>query len=444
MAEAPGLWQEFDEIERLAAGAKALLARRVEESNRWRSEGDRSAAHYLARKAGSSVGAAKAALDTSKRLAALPHTADAVRAGQLSTAQADAVADAAAVNPQAEGRLLLAARRRTLGELREACARTKAAADRDAEARYARIHAERACRRRTTVDGTGEILYRSTVDEVAEVWSAIQAHANRAFERARVAGHREGSDAYAADGLLALARSGGGGVRAPKVIVRIDWDALVRGYPIEDEISEIAGVGAVPVSLIRTLVGSGDAFLAAVVTRGVDVATVAHLGRRPTAFQRSALEWLGLVCTREGCGSTDVQIDHRDDWAATKITALWLLDPLCRHDHKLKTYEGWALVPGVGKRPFVPPDDPRHPATRAIRPRNDHRPPPEAQAVSAPLRRLKVATNHAPFVHVTGPLATTDGCVTTVTSSHPRLPYSATSAHPPSMGSPTWFQNHHR
>ena len=45
------------------------------------------------------------------------------------------------------------------------------------------------------------------------------------------------------------------------------------------------------------------------------------------------------------------------------------LDPLCDPDHDLKTYEGWALVEGKGKRPMVPPDDPRHP-------RFTQRPPP--------------------------------------------------------------------
>jgi len=29
--------------------------------------------------------------------------------------------------------------------------------------------------------------------------------------------------------------------------------------------------------------------------------------------------------------------------------------------HDKKTYDGWALVAGSGKRPMVPPDDPRHP-----------------------------------------------------------------------------------
>ena len=222
-------------------------------------------------------------------------------------------------------------------------------------------------------------MYRSTLDEVADVWAAIQQAGNRQFEAARSDGRREPSEAYAADGLLALARAvpGAGRRRAgTKVIARIDWDALVRGYPVDGEVSEIAGVGPVPVSLVRSMAASGDAFLAAVVTKGVDVATVAHLGRRPTAYQRTALEWAGLTCAREGCGSSDVQIDHSHDWAATKITALWWLDPLCTHDHKLKTHQGWALVPGTGKRPMVPPGHPLHPGSPTERP-----PPPPASQV---------------------------------------------------------------
>ena len=46
------------------------------------------------------------------------------------------------------------------------------------------------------------------------------------------------------------------------------------------------------------------------------------------------------------------------------------MDRLCRPMHDLKTYEGWSLVEGTGKRPFVAPDDPRHPrhAARAHSP----------------------------------------------------------------------------
>jgi len=99
-----------------------------------------------------------------------------------------------------------------------------------------------------------------------------------------------------------------------------------------------------------------------VVTRGEQVVGVAHLGRRPRASQQTALEWLYPTCAVEGCSAaTWLQIDHRVDWAASHVTVLDLLDRLCSHHHDRKSLDGWALVPGRGKRPFVPPDDPAHP-----------------------------------------------------------------------------------
>ena len=86
LPDAASVWRTLDQIERRIAGSKALLARRVEEAGAWRQQGDRSAAHYLARAGGSTVGAAKGVLETSRRLAALPTTAEAMRSGELSLA----------------------------------------------------------------------------------------------------------------------------------------------------------------------------------------------------------------------------------------------------------------------------------------------------------------------------------------------------------------------
>jgi hypothetical protein len=119
------------------------------------------------------------------------------------------------------------------------------------------------------------------------------------------------------------------------------------------------------VSVVRDMIATGDPFLAAVVTKGTDVHTVAHLGRSPSAAQRTALEWLNPRCQAAGCDRTvGLEIDHRVDWADTKVTLLAWLEWLCTHHHDLKTTKNWRLVHGTGIRPFVPPDDPRHP-TRA-------------------------------------------------------------------------------
>lgn len=131
---------------------------------------------------------------------------------------------------------------------------------------------------------------------------------------------------------------------------------------------EIAGLGPVPVALVKQIIASGDAFLAAVVTKGVDVATVAHLGRRPTAHQRTALEFRDPECDVLGCSATaGLEMDHTVPWAASRVTLLAWLEHLCRHHHRLKSTQGWELVPGTGKRPMVPPDDPRHPGSAGRR-----------------------------------------------------------------------------
>jgi hypothetical protein len=148
---------------------------------------------------------------------------------------------------------------------------------------------------------------------------------------------------------------------AAKVLVRVDLDTLLRGYPTAGETCEIAGAGPVPVSTVRDLVAAGG-FLAGIVTQGQRVAGVAHLGRRPTAFQATALDWLYPTCAAEGCGSRiRLETDHRRPWAGSRITLLDLLDRLCAHHHALKTRHEWGLVDGNGSRPFVPPSDPRHP-----------------------------------------------------------------------------------
>ena len=73
-------------MERLAAGAKRRLARKVEESRAWQAEGDRSAADWMARHSGTTTGRAKAEVESSKQLAKLPATDKALANGELSAA----------------------------------------------------------------------------------------------------------------------------------------------------------------------------------------------------------------------------------------------------------------------------------------------------------------------------------------------------------------------
>jgi hypothetical protein len=147
-----------------------------------------------------------------------------------------------------------------------------------------------------------------------------------------------------------------------KLLLRVDYDCFLRGFPVDGETCELVGYGPVSVSAVRDLVAMGDAFVAAILTRGKGVVGVAHLGRRPNAHQRTALEWMYPACAVRGCpAQARLEFDHRIDWSMTHVTMLDTLDRLCEHHHDLKTRCGWALVKGTTKRPFVAPDDPRHP-----------------------------------------------------------------------------------
>ena len=111
---------------------------------------------------------------------------------------------------------------------------------------------------------------------------------------------------------------------------------------------------------------------------GVDVSTVAHLGRRPTAHQRSALEVRDPECVVGGCHvRVGLEIDHVEPWSATRVTKLDALARLCRFHHAQKTHEGYRLEGGPGHWRWLKPDgtdvDPRPPPPpgRALRPPAD-------------------------------------------------------------------------
>ena len=354
---------EASALERLAATVKGLAAARAADTGLWKAAGERSAAHHLARVSGTSVGQASTTIETARRLEKLPVAGAAARAGALSAEQAAAVADAATADPSAEARVVEKALRSSLAELREECARTKAAAC-DPEERRRKIHEGRFLRTWTDADGAWRLAMRDNPEVGAQIMATLEPLRDRLFKAARAEGRREPWEAYAADALAALCRGEAGAPTRSrtKVIVRVDLAALLRGRPLEGELCEICGYGPVAVSAVRDLLDTGDPFLAAVVTRGDEVLGVAHLRRRPNAVQQTALEFLYPSCAAEGCSaSTWLENDHRLDWATSKLTVLDLLDRLCSHHHDLKTLEGWSLVEGRGKRPFVAPDDPRHP-----------------------------------------------------------------------------------
>jgi hypothetical protein len=368
--DAPELWAAFDRVERLAGAAKVLLARRVEEAGTWKRAGFRSAAEQLAAVSGTSVAVARRMLETSKQLVDLPATADAMRSGELSGAKAALIAAAAAVAPEAESELLGMAAGSPLAKVREECLRARAGKDGD-EA-HERIRRERRLREYPDAEGAWNLSARGTPEAGATFRSAHDPIVDELFKRARAEGRKEPREAYAFDALIELCKRAtgarGGGEQRPSArfvgLIRIDYAAFVRGSIEAGETCEITGLGPIPVATARELLG--DAVLKLVITKGVDVANVTHLGRSVTVAQQVALWWQSPTCRVLGCPCTQrLENDHRHEWIKTKRTRLDETDPLCDHHHDLKTYFGWALITGNGPRPMVTrrPPPPQLPST---------------------------------------------------------------------------------
>jgi hypothetical protein len=369
--EALPTWKAADRLERAAAAIKTMLAAKVEEAAAWKEAGYRSPEEQLARLGGTTVAVARQALETSKNLAELPETTSALQRGEVSLMQAAAIASAAVVDSGAEGRLLTLAGKTNINELKEACLRAQAAADTDPDATYQRIHRNRKVRTHTDGGGVWHLHASGPADQGSRIETALAPLIDAAFDAARMEGRHEPREAYVFDALVELA-DGSENKKTKRSkprylgLIRADIEALERGAVEGEEVCEIVGIGPVPVRTARELLG--DAILKLVITKGIDVANVVHLGRGPTAAQRIALLWQQPKCSNIACSSTLTQADHRDPWAENHETVLGNLDQLCgAHCHPLKTNQGWSLVDGKGRREFVPPSDPRHPR---------HKPPP--------------------------------------------------------------------
>lgn len=141
-----GLLDVLSEVKRLAGAAETLLAAHVAPAGLRKQAGDRSAAHWLARRAGLSVAEAKAKLETAARLSELPATDEAFRAGRLSEQQAREVVSGAVADPSAEAELLGTAADDSLNELRNVSRKAQAAGE-DDEVRRKRIHRQRRVRK---------------------------------------------------------------------------------------------------------------------------------------------------------------------------------------------------------------------------------------------------------------------------------------------------------
>jgi hypothetical protein len=363
--EAMELCDRFAQVERLGAAGRMFTAHRVKETEVWRRGGSRTAADWVARHTGCDPERAKDGLETAGRLPDCPFVAAELRAGGLSEAQAHVIADAAAVRPEAEARLVEFAHTNSLRRLREECRRVKNADDSAAE-EYKRVHRSRALKTWVGRDGATCGTFRLTSDAGATFLAAIEERKAKHVKAERHEGRREPFEAYAADALVELVteeRGGSGGRTRPKtmVIVHVAYEALCRNALADGEVCEIAGIGPVPLDVAQSL--AADSILRVLVTKGGQPMAVTPGVRTIPRALRLLLEARDRSCVVPGCDvSRGLQVDHRKPFAQLGPTDLDNCGLLCKLHHDMKTYLGYRLERRAdGSWTFTPPDDYRDP-----------------------------------------------------------------------------------
>jgi hypothetical protein len=359
------------EIERVAGAAKVLATARLVETGA--GPGDdafRDVDAWLASLSGTSVAAARGVVETARRVQQLPATAEALRAGSLSPTQASSVTSAAAVDPKAEHRLLAVAASSGVKGLRSECDRVVAAAasrqqEQDA---YDRIRSQRALRVRSLPDGSRQLEARGPGDRIAQILAALEPYERDLFETAQTTKQVEHPEATAFDALVALAEHSArgsatdeteptrerkkGGRPLAMVVLHVSQTAYERGWTERGGLCEIEGVGPVPVGVAHRL--ASDCIMKAVVTDGVDITRVAHLGRSTPAHLRTGVETRDRVCVIAGCEvDRHLEIDHNIPHAIGGPASMENLARPCHYHHDLKTRHDLRRVGPLGQQRLV-------------------------------------------------------------------------------------------
>jgi hypothetical protein len=245
----------FTRAERAAAGAAAVLARRI---------GD---PRVVARQQGTSMGKARAIVGLSDRLADTPALEAAVRGGGLSLDQATEIAKAETAAPGCADRLVDVAQHQPLHVLRDAARKETLENQRDGLG--ARQHQARRASHHVTDLGLVHVEADLEPHVGAPIVDRLEAEARRL---ARAAGRQEPFGAYLADAFAALFSqpASGKGAKA-EVVVVVSHQVTQRGWTTVEpgELCHIPGIGPIDPAVAKEI--AQDAFLTGVVCDGKDL-----------------------------------------------------------------------------------------------------------------------------------------------------------------------------
>jgi hypothetical protein len=339
-AQCADLAEKFARLAKAAETASARAASRAAERGEHRKRGFADAKDWMARASGSTVGEARAALDTIKNVSARPQTHDALLSGEVSLAQAEAIVSAPIDH---EDELLELARTSSAGPVRAQ------ARKRRLEAMHINdLHAKRHAAREFvhwTDDELG--MFRGRFALPPEIGVPIVTRLDRETDRIWRDAKRNGREVTraqcAADAFMRML-SGRGKANPGRadIVFVLDLNAWLRGEVVAGETCHILGGGPIPLSVVQHEVKS--AFVKVVLHDGTKVDTIVHYGRRRPALLQSVLdlgpppEFEGVRCADDDCERRyGLEWDHVDPVANGGPTSCENLKPRCPPHHWRKT-----------------------------------------------------------------------------------------------------------
>jgi len=354
-AQSLELYEELCRGERLMHAAKALAGQQLADCNAWYQTHHKSPAHFMAATAGITISHQCNMLDVADYLPRLPETDKAFRSGALTEEKVIDLVSAAALDPESEEGLLVLAEAASLEEFRAECARVRHAASSEVQ-RHQRAHKRRHLRHWINLDGEFRLSGSFTPEAGAQILAAIEPYRQKVADRSSRKGRKGKAPAGAvlADALLQMARhdrTAGDGPANPgpraMIHLRLDYEAMMRGYTLPGEICEVPGVGPISVAEANTMLG--DAIVSAVVMDNTDIRNVIKMGRVIPARLEAALRERDQCCVVPGCGERQgLEKDHVVPVHQGGPTTLYNLCRICGWHHYLKTHHGWKLRRRLG------------------------------------------------------------------------------------------------
>ena len=320
----------YARAKKLAAFGETALARKVDD------------VVEVARATGTSIGKAKATVETAKTLRDADIVSDAFASGGLSFDQAAEIARAELAQPGSAHALMTAAKEQSFQVLREKSRKVvleaeqkRGLAERQREARSARV--------RTDELGMIDIHLRYQPHIGTPIVNRAETEAGRLYRKAKSEGKQEPFERHLADAYASMLTSNDVKPgRRPELVVLVSQEVADRGWKDvrEGEVCKIPGVGPIAPEHAKEI--AREAFISAVVFDGTDLRQLKRWTRSIPVEVLIALElgkppdFDGIACVT--CGNRfRNEKDHVEPVAAGGPTSLENIEPECWSCHQVKT-----------------------------------------------------------------------------------------------------------